>query len=156
MMYRYTECGLDNVWLENGYKVHQTPYGTGVSIVDADGLDRAIALCLTKKPGRLTGKEFRFLRSLLGLAQHNLADMVGVTEQSVSLWERTGKVPKQGDAAMRLIVLEKFNGDGSWSKMIERINTVDRLVNQQIVFREQRHKWVGKPQSEKPKELELA
>ena len=149
-MHHYTECGLDNVWLENGYKLHKTPYGKGVSIADSDGLDKAIALCLTHKPGRLTGKEFRFLRTLLGLAQRSLADMVGVTEQSVSLWERTGKVPKQGDAAMRLIVLEKINGDGRWSEMIERINAVDRLVNQQIVFREQRHKWVGRPQADRP------
>lgn len=153
-MYHYTECGLDNVWLENGYTIHDTPYGKGVSISDADGLDKAVAMCLTKKPGRVTGKEFRFLRTLLGLAQHNLADMMGVTEQSISLWERTGKVPKQGDAAMRLIVLEKFNDDGRWSKMIERINAVDRLVNQQIVFREQRHKWIGKSQADKPEMAE--
>ena len=149
-MYHYTECGLDNVWLENGYAMHDTPYGKGVSVADADGLDRALALYLTDKPGPLTGREFRFLRTLLGLAQRSLADLVGVTEQSVSRWERTGTVPKQGDAALRLLVLEKFNGDGRWSRMIERINTVDRLANQQSVFREQRRKWVGQARAGRP------
>lgn len=154
-MYHYTESGLDNVWLANGYTVKQTPYGKGVSVVDADGLLKTLALCLTKKEGRLTGKEFRFLRTLLCLAQRSLAEMVGVTEGAVSLWERTGKVPKQGDAAVRLLVLEKLDGDGRWSDMIERINTVDRLVNQQIVARTRQHNWTAKRQTERP-ELETA
>jgi putative transcriptional regulator len=32
MAYHYTECGLDNVYLENGFTVHKTAYGRGVSI----------------------------------------------------------------------------------------------------------------------------
>jgi hypothetical protein len=36
-MYHYTESGLDNVWLANGYTVIETPYGKGVSVRDADG-----------------------------------------------------------------------------------------------------------------------
>jgi DNA-binding transcriptional regulator YiaG len=116
---------------------------------------KTLALCLTKKAGRLTGREFRFLRTLFGLAQQSLAEMLGVTEAAVRLWERTGKVPKQGDAAVRLLVLEKLNGDGRWSEMIERINTVDRLVNQQIVARTRQHNWTAKRQAEKP-ELEIA
>jgi putative transcriptional regulator len=59
--------------------------------------------------------------------------MAGATEQSVSLWERTGKVPRGADAIVRMIVLEKLNGDGKVTQIIDRINTVERLVNQQIV-----------------------
>ena len=55
MMYHYTECGLDNVWLENGYKVHKTPYGKGVSIDDASGLHAVLVAELVKKQGRITG-----------------------------------------------------------------------------------------------------
>jgi hypothetical protein len=81
--------------------------------------------------------------------------MLGVTEQAVSLWERTGKVPKQGDALLRLLVLEKQNGGGKASEMIERINTVDRLMNQQIIAKARSHKWTTKRQAEAP-ELETA
>jgi DNA-binding transcriptional regulator YiaG len=154
-MYHYTESGLDNVWLANGYTVHETPYGRGVSVTGAEDLLEALAICLTNKPGRLTGKEFRFLRTLLRLSQHNIAPMVGVTEQAISLWERTGKVPISGDAMVRLLVLEKLTGDGKRSEVIDRINTVDRLMNQQIVARARQHKWTAKGQAEKP-ELEAA
>lgn len=154
-MYHYTECGLDNVWLENGYKVHQTPCGKGVAVVDADQLHETLAMCLTRKEGRLTGKEFRFLRTMLLLSQDSLAKMTGVTEGAVSLWERTGKVPKSGDALARLLVLEKLEGDCKVSEIIDRINTVDRLVNQQVVARARQHKWTAKAQAERP-ELEPA
>ena len=81
MMYHYTECGLDNVWLENGYKVHKTPYGKGVSIDDASGLHAVLVAELVKKQGRITGKELRFLRTHLALSQSNLAKCLGATEQ---------------------------------------------------------------------------
>jgi putative transcriptional regulator len=149
-MYHYTESGLDNVWLENGYKIHDTPYGRSVSVGGADQLHEMLALCLTKKEGRLTGKELRFLRTMLLLSQESLAKMTGVTEGAVSLWERTGKVPKSGDALARLLVMEKLKGDGSVTEVIDRINTVDRLVNQQVVARARQHKWTAKAQAAKP------
>ena len=148
-MYHYTESGLDNVWLANGYTVHETPYGKGVSVNDAEVLTNELANWLTRKPGRLTGKEFRFLRTLLCLSQASLAEMMGATEQSVSLWERTGKVPKASDALLRMLILEKLNGDGKVSQVIDRINTVERLVNQPIVARARQHRWTAKPQAEK-------
>ena len=51
--YHYTECGLDYVYLVNGYTWHQTPYGRGVSIEDADGLHDAIALGVIISPHAL-------------------------------------------------------------------------------------------------------
>jgi DNA-binding transcriptional regulator YiaG len=153
-MHHYTTSGLDNVWLQNGYTEKRTAYGKAVSVVDADALHETLAIMLTKKPGRLTGKELRYLRTMLCLSQSSLAKMLGATEQSVSLWERTGKVPKSSDALVRMIVLEKLQGDGKISEIIDRINTVDRLVNQQIVARSQQHKWTAKA-AEKP-QLEAA
>lgn len=153
-MYHYTESGLDNVWLANGYTVHKTPYGKGVSVNDADGLMNELAMLLTRKPGRLTGKEFRFLRTLMLLSQASLAAMMGATEQSVSLWERTGKVPKTAESLLRMLVLEKLNGGGKISEVIDRINTVERLVNQQIVARARQHRWTTKPQAHKPEAQE--
>ena len=149
-MYHYTICGLDNVWLSNGYTVKSTAYGKAVSVNDADSLHEMIAIRLTNKPGHLTGKEFRFLRTMMCLSQNSLADMVGVTDQALSLWERTGKVPKSGDALVRMLTIEKLKGDRKISEVIDRINTVERLVNQQIVARAYQHKWTTKTQAEKP------
>lgn len=140
-MYHYTECGLDNVWLENGYHEKRTPYGKAVSVEDADGLHKVIAMSIANKKGKLTGKELRFMRNLLELSQANFAKAVGQTEQSVSLWERTGKVPLAADLVVRMLVSEKLNGNAKISEVLKRINDVDRLVNQRIVAKEQRHQW---------------
>ena len=140
-MYHYTECGLDNVWLENGYTVHNTPYGKGVSIDDADGLHAVLVAELVKKKGRITGKELRFLRTHLALSQGSLGKFLGATEQSVSLWERTGKVPAASDALVRMLVIERSSGNEKVTSVLNRINDIDRLINQKIVAKESRKKW---------------
>jgi hypothetical protein len=62
--------------------------------------------------------------------------MVGVTDQAVSLWERTGKVPMGNDRLIRLLILGKLDGEQSLSSALERVATLDRLVNQRIVVKE--------------------
>lgn len=155
-MYHYTDCGLNNVWLENGYNTVKTPYGKAVSIEDADSLHALIATDLTKKEGRLTGKEFRYLRTLLCVSQKSFAEMQGLSEQAVSLWERTGKVPKSADTTIRMLALETLKGDGKISEIIKRINTVERIVNQRIIATEHHHKWSTKAALEEKPELEMA
>jgi DNA-binding transcriptional regulator YiaG len=140
-MYHYTQCGLPNVWLENGYTVKKTPYGKAVSVEDAQGLHRALALSLLEKQGRLTGKELKFLRLALELSQEGLGKLIGVADQSVSLWERTGKVPQTADSLTRLLIAEQFKGNVKVMQTLDRINTVERIVHQRLVARETRRKW---------------
>lgn len=79
------------------------------------------------------------------MSQIGIAGMPGVQEQSVSLWERTGKVPKAQDALHRLIANERLvKGNCGIAEFIERINVVERLVNQRIVAKERVHKWTAK------------
>ena len=138
-MLHYTQCGLDNVWLENGYDVKTTPYGKAVAIPDVDGLHALLAAQLAKNPGPLTGKEFKFLRAWLGMTQEALAGLMGVTEGALSLWERKDAVPSLNDKMLRLMVLAKTDGDATVRDVIERVNTVHKLVNQKFVVREQDH-----------------
>ena len=63
IMYRWTDLGLKNVWLANGYERVQTPYGSGLCFDDVAGLTRVVCLTLARKPGKLMGVEFRYLRS---------------------------------------------------------------------------------------------
>jgi DNA-binding transcriptional regulator YiaG len=156
-MYHYKECGLDNVWLENGFAAKATPYGKAVAIDDAIELHKVLTLNLTMKKGRITGKELRFVRVVLGMSQEGLGKCVGAIEQSVSLWERTGKVPQSADSIVRMLASEKLNGNSKVSDIIERINTVERLCNQRIVARESNHKWTSKIEAiEKDEKLALA
>ena len=138
--YHYTLCGLDNVWLENGYTSKATRHGQAVSVEDVDGLHKLLASKLIEKPAALTGKEFRFLRVQLGLTQESLAKLMDVTEGAISLWERKDVVPRANDQLVRLMTLAKLDGHASVRKAIERMQTVQKLVHQKYVVREFDHK----------------
>lgn len=124
-MYHYRECGLRNVWLTNGYEVHETPYGPGIAFQDIEGLHRAIARGLIAKGGKLTGAELRFLRQEMGLSQARLATMMGNEAQTVALWEKRGSQPKVADRFMRAIWREQNEGNAQIREMIERLVDVD-------------------------------
>jgi DNA-binding transcriptional regulator YiaG len=141
-MYHYTDGGLRNVWLANGYEIIQTPYGEGVSFHNLDGLTRSICVALTRKASPLTGAEFRYIRSAgMLLSQPALGKLMGIDGQSVARWEKTSKVPLWADKLARLLYAAQVNGDEPIAKAVERIKTVERLIKQKIVVRESRGQW---------------
>lgn len=141
-MYHYTDGGLRNVWLANGYEITQTPYGEGVSFHNLDGLTRSICVALTRKASPLTGAEFRYIRSAgMLLSQPALGKLMGIDGQSVARWEKTSKVPLWADKLARLLYAAQVNGDEPIAKAVERIKTVERLMKQKIVIRESRGQW---------------
>lgn len=99
-MYHYTESGLNNIWLENGYREIETEYGKAVLIDDVDGLHQAIAISLVQQP-YLSGREFRYLRVHMDLTQKQVGAMMGVDAQSVALWEKKGRVRRYADLILR-------------------------------------------------------
>lgn len=138
--YHYTESGLTNVWLANGYTVRKTKYGEGVSIHDVDGLHRAIAQALANKP-HLTGAEVRFLRKEMGLSQRGLGELLGVTDQSVALWEKKGRLPRTADRLLRLIYVEHDKGNAPIVRFIQTLNDLDQQVHEQIIAEEADGGW---------------
>jgi DNA-binding transcriptional regulator YiaG len=138
--YHYTECGLTNVWLANGYTIRKTKYGEGVSIHDLDGLHRALARALSNKPN-LTGAEVRFLRKEMGLSQRGLGELLGVTDQSVALWERKGRLPRTADRLLRLIYVEHDKGNAPIVSFIRRINDLDQNDHESIIAEEAKGGW---------------
>lgn len=118
-MYRYRECGLANVWLKNGYRQIETPYGRAVEIEHVEELHRAIARNLLRRP-RLTGREFRFLRRELNLSQAALAGMLGNSAQSVALWEKGRGAPKWADRLIRALYREQAEGNANLNAIFAR------------------------------------
>jgi DNA-binding transcriptional regulator YiaG len=148
-MYHYTDGGLRNVWLANGYEIKKTPYGEGVAFHNLDGLTTSICIALTKKAGVFTGSEFRYIRSAgMLLSQPALGKLMGIDGQSVARWEKTGKVPKWADKLVRLLYLAKAQGNEPISLAVERVKTVERLVKQKIVVKESRGQWKPSLQDE--------
>jgi putative transcriptional regulator len=147
-MLKYDDAGLRNVWLANGYELHDTAYGKDVSYHDIHGLTHAICAALVNKPGPLTGAEFRYLRLHLRLSQVSLGKMQGVSEQSVALWEKRGRIPRLADKHLRLFWIEKHDGNEPIVLAMNRLNDVERPVSQKIVARESRVKgWTTKAEA---------
>lgn len=125
--YHYTESGLSNVWLCNGFVEHKTPYGNGVSIEKLDTLHHAISLFLVNKDSRLNGEEFRFLRKELDLSQGRLGSLLGCEDQTIANWEKENTpLPQIADATIRMMYKEKHGGNQNFTKLIEFLNDLDR------------------------------
>jgi DNA-binding transcriptional regulator YiaG len=134
--FHYTACGLDNVWLANGYTQKETRHGNAVAVHDVAGLHELIAQTLIDKRGRLTGNEFRFLRSQLGLSQEALGAMLDFSENAVSLWERKDTVPAACDQWLRISVLGKLEGTTQLADAIARTQCVHKLIYQKYVVKD--------------------
>jgi DNA-binding transcriptional regulator YiaG len=144
-MYHFTDDGLRNVWLENGYREQDTPYGKAVAFDDLDGLTRAICLALTRKPSKLTGTEFRYLRQGMALSQPSLGQLLGVSGQSVAIWEKTGRVPKMADTTMRLIYTAHADGDAHVKSIVTALNEAERFM---LVLRETSDGWTASTEAQ--------
>jgi DNA-binding transcriptional regulator YiaG len=96
-MYHYTDGGLRNIWLANGYERVETPYGKALIIEDLPGLTLAICKALIGKNSKSTGAEFRYLRQAMLMSQASLGRTLGRKDQAIAGWEQNSKVPKFAD-----------------------------------------------------------
>lgn len=143
MAYHYTDSGLDNVYLENGFKIHQTPYGEGVSISNTAGLHRLIGDWLVSLPKRLNGAELRFIRMEMELTQRDLAAMLGQQEQALRRWEKTRNKEINGsaDLLLRALYKEYVGGDGSVRRMVDRLAELNVIEAPQVHLCERNDNW---------------
>ncbi len=147
-MYKFTDGGLRNVWLANGFTVKKTLYGDAAAIEDVPGLTNEICAALTKKPGRLTGAEFRYLRLHLRLSQRALGQLFENTEQAVAIWEKKGKIPLLADKHLRLLWAERDDGNETIKRVMHRLDVVERVTQSRLVLRETRTGWKSKVELE--------
>lgn len=125
-MYHYKSCGLDNVWLENGYLEKDFGDQKAVSIHALDELHELISMELVRKDNVLSGKEFRFLRKELDMSQRALGHLLDVTDQAVAKWEKNDNVPRYADVLLRHLYAESVGDNPKVRNMLERLNDIDR------------------------------
>lgn len=148
-IYQYTESGLNNVYLVSGFEYASD--GKTVIIRDIDGLQEAIGRELANQARRLTGEEFRFLRSELLLSQASLAKVLGVKELTIGRWERgESEVPVSTDAAVRTMFLESLGVKGKMRELLERIADLeDEIDCTMLKMRENKGRWAAlEPESQ--------
>lgn len=147
-MYHFTTCGLDNVYLKNGYTLSESESGPGVSFHDLQGLLRAIGCCILKKEAPLNGREFRFLRVEMDLSQKAIGGMMEYTDQTIAKWEKGGEsVPVLADKAIRDLYAESI-GNGPIAGLLQKLSETDRRLHElalQIELNQEDHQWHAMP-----------
>lgn len=111
--YHYTECGLDYVWLLNGFEHVETGYGTGVRIENVEALHRMLGEHVAGLDRPLSGAEVRFLRESMELSQRELGELLGLSDGQQIMKVEAGRQPLRApaDQALRALYLEHAESD---------------------------------------------
>jgi DNA-binding transcriptional regulator YiaG len=140
-MYHYTESGLDNIYLVNGFTLDKD--GT-LFIEDIHGLHKFIAESLVYLARKLKGREIRYIRHYLDLSQKVFGEMLGVDYQTVHRWE-TGKsrITKMADRFIRVILQEYLDPESKARDVIDRLSDLDndRGKDTKLELSHKRDKW---------------
>lgn len=104
--YHYVQCGLDNIYLGNGFEVDLIDGEEYVRVQNVEELWKTIGIAVSTNPSELTPKEIRFLRNHMELTQEELGKKLGVDGQTVARWEKEQtKLPGPANLAIRTLFL---------------------------------------------------
>ena len=124
--YHYVECGLDGVYLLNGFRLVDTPHGRGVSIEHVDDLHKAIGRTLARSRKKLGARVFRFLRHEMDLSQSGLARVIGANEQAIGRWEKgKARIPGTADRLIRVLYCEHVGNQSPTAELLEWLVEID-------------------------------
>jgi DNA-binding transcriptional regulator YiaG len=155
----YTACGLDNIYLLNGFTREIIDDEEYITIEDMDGLWKAIGLHLVTRREVLAPKEIRFLRHRMDLTQAELGAQLRVTDQTVARWEKD-QCELSGPADMMLRVrflgspVAQPEGKGLLQEIIKVLDELldrDEPAEKKDVFEHGHRSW-----KESARELEHA
>lgn len=139
---RYTECGLDDVYLVSGYMIENTPDGEALSVKNLDELLQAIGCYLAGQKKTLSGKELRFLRKQMDLTQSELGKLVGLTSQQVARWEK-GESDISGPAEMLLrgLYIQHAGGQLDLQRLVTSLDEIDAPMSDKTYFEKTSRGW---------------
>jgi len=158
----YTACGLDDVYLVNGFTRETIDGEEFITIENLDSLWKAIALHLVTKKKVLAPKELRFLREQMDLTQAELAARARVSDQTVARWEKGKgtKISGPADVAVRVLYLASEPAQPEGGEFLDKlIELVDDLVesdeptDDRSLFHHAKKNWSDKVA---PKQLAMA
>lgn len=125
-MYHYDECGLENVYLENGYTVKYEDGEEFISFDDFEGIHRAIAKAICEQSSWLSKEQFKFLRKEMNLSQSALGSLLFCDRQTIARWEKgESPITQAQDILLRAIYMESINETSHVAMMIESLADAD-------------------------------
>lgn len=144
--HHYRACGLDDVYLLNGFTIEETDYGRGVSVHNVEDLHRAIGLRVISNKKPVSAREFRFLRKQMGFTQEQLAKRLRVDGQTVARYEKDQTaIPGSTDAVMRfLYAVYLIPADQRMqvlTELAEELEERDSKSGRAMYFRQTNHGW---------------
>lgn len=143
--YHFKECGLDYVYLLNGYEIESDPnFGDSITIYNESKLHREIARSVLLYKAKLEGQDIRFFRSLLRLTQEQLANKFDASRETVVRWENNDReISSTADSLLRIIVWEKYLNQDKAVKFFEE-HKKDRVHYEILEMIESKNNWKSK------------
>jgi len=140
--FRYTGCGLDDIWLISGYTVEEHDGEQAVTIRNLEGLHKAIGESLIQRKKILSSKEVRFLRRQIGITQSEMARLVGCDAQQIARYEKgENKMPGPTDRLVRMLYKEHIGGDVPVRAILKALDELDSRMNDRHTFKETLEGW---------------
>ncbi|MEM8794080.1 MAG: helix-turn-helix domain-containing protein [Pseudomonadota bacterium] len=145
--FHYRACGLDDVYLLNGFTLEETDYGAGFSIHNVDGLHRAIGLYIVSHKNTLSAREVKFLRREMDITQLELANKLGVDQQTVARYEKDQTpIPGPADRYLRvlyvLFILPENIRNEVLNEITRILETDDSVSDSALVFKAENDHWI--------------
>ncbi len=123
----FTECGLDDVWPENGFG----EYGAAAAVRDEKQLWKSPGRGIAHQDRRMPGQELRFLRTLLDWTQTGPGHRLGYGDgQIVAKWEKARHKPVPGfaDLFVQTAYREKIGERAMLTRISDRLPEITNVT----------------------------
>lgn len=136
----YRGCGLDNIYLCNGYEKETVDGEEFIHVKDVEDLHKAIASHLVQNRKALAGAEIKFIRRVMNLTQSELARRIGATSQTVARWEKEQtEMPGAADLMLRVSFLVSLMDPEHFAAMVKNLplalEQMDEAKDMPVQFR---------------------
>ncbi|AEG50759.1 helix-turn-helix domain protein [Sphingobium chlorophenolicum L-1] len=135
----YEGCGLENIWLVDGFSIIHRNGEELTQVEDVEGLHKAISLHLVRFRKALTGREIKFIRRTIDLTQGELAHQLGTSVQTVARWEKDKvNIPGPEDRLFRITTLLALSEPANFAKLImempKNLDDLDEAPDRPVSF----------------------
>ena len=151
-MYQYKGCGLNNIYLVNGYVEKETNYGNAVSVSKLKELHNVIGFTIITSSKAITGKEIRFLRKDLDLSIVDLSVLTMISTSYIEEIEKMDSIVENDKKLVsliniiKLLYLNKVKNSMSYKAKIDLLFKRKRDTKNKLYFEldKETKKWILK------------